>query len=86
MVGVQVTGYAEGFGAGELRKGEQLVKNFKGTSPMGHDPGNLDVGLDRDHLDRQCADVDAYVGHGGSELWTAGERTSRAGENWGRLT
>jgi hypothetical protein len=40
---------------------------------MGHDLGNLDAGLDRDHLDRQCADVDAYEGHGASELWTAGE-------------
>jgi hypothetical protein len=73
MVGAQVTGYAEGFGARELRKGEQLVKNFKGPSLMGHDLGNLDAGLDRDHLDRQCADVDAYEGHGASELWTAGE-------------
>jgi hypothetical protein len=30
--------------------------------------------LDRDHLDRQCADVDASIGHGDSVLRNAAER------------
>jgi hypothetical protein len=35
---------------------------------MGHHPGSFVSGLDTGHLDRQCADVDSYIGHGGSDL------------------
>ena len=40
---------------------------------MGHDFGIFAAGLNRDHLDRQCADVDANVGHGVSVLRKPGK-------------
>ena len=41
---------------------------------MGHHLCIFGVEPNRNHLDRQCADVDAYVRHGGSVLRTSGEK------------
>src|SRR5664279_1172603 len=76
-----MAGYPEILRSGILGLCEQLLKNFQRTSPMCHHFGIFDLGLDRDDFDRQCADVDANVGHGDTVPRKPGERASRTGEN-----
>ncbi len=66
----EMTGHAEILGALKLWRSQQPIKNIQGASLMGYHLCFFDVALDRNHLDRQCADVDAYERHGGSVLRT----------------
>ena len=61
----QMTGYAEIFSVGKLWRREEFLKNLQGASLMGHHFGSCGIGPHRHHLDRKCADIDAYVGHRG---------------------
>jgi hypothetical protein len=49
---------------------------------MGHRLGMFDAGLDRDHFDRKRADIDSYVGHGGSVQRNTKAKTTLAVEDW----
>ncbi len=69
-----MTRHAEILGALKLRRSQQLIKNIQGAPPMGYHLCFIDVALDRNHLDRQCADVDAHERHDGSVLRTSGEK------------
>src|SRR5208337_1689855 len=63
-----LTGYAEGFGVGKFRFGQQSPQSFQGTSLMGDHLGAFGVAPQRDHLHSECTDVDAHVRHNDSVL------------------